>query len=104
MHRGRLKIETSIRQSRNSKTACVSSCLLYASDKVYEYEGQSEIPKMYVARATEEETYDYIISECNAVADYFLNDVVDPMSNIHAARATKWAALALKARAAIYAG
>ena len=73
-------------------------------DKVYEYEGQSEIPKMYVARATEEETYDYIISECNAVADYFLNDVVDPMSNIHAARATKWAALALKARAAIYAG
>lgn len=73
-------------------------------DTVYEYDGKSEIPKMYVARATEEETYDYIISECNAIADYFLADVDDPMSNIHAARATKWAALALKARAAIYAG
>ena len=35
---------------------------------------------MYVARATEEETYDYIISECNAIADYFLADVDDPMS------------------------
>lgn len=73
-------------------------------DKVYEYEGESNIPQMYVARSTEEETYDYIISECNTVAKYFLSDVDDPMSNQHAARATKWAALALKARAAIYAG
>lgn len=73
-------------------------------DKVYEYEGESQIPKMYIARSTEEETYDYIISECNAVAEYFLADVDDPATNINAARATKWAALALKARAAIYAG
>lgn len=72
-------------------------------DKVYEYEGESEIPKMYIARSTEEATYDYIISECDAIANYFLTDVDEPNNNLHAARATKWAALALKARAAIYA-
>lgn len=72
-------------------------------DKVYEYEGESEIPAMYIARSTEEATYDYIISECNAIANYFLTDVDDPTTNLHAARATKWAALALKARTAVYA-
>ena len=72
-------------------------------DKVYEYGGESEIPAMYIARSTEEATYDYIISECNAIANYFLTDVDDPTTNLHAARATKWAALALKARTAVYA-
>lgn len=50
-------------------------------DKVYEYEGESEIPAMYIARSTEEATYDYIISECNAIANYFLTDVDDPTTN-----------------------
>lgn len=54
---------------------------------------------MQIPRSTEAELYDYIISECSAVADML---PVEPTTN--AARATKWAALMLKARAALYAG
>src|SRR5690606_6444719 len=50
-------------------------------------------------RSTEAELYDYIISECEAVADFLPEE-----PTINAARATKWAALMLKARAAVYAG
>ena len=67
-------------------------------DEVFTYPGM-EIEDMQIPRSTEVELYDYIISECSAVADIL---PVEPTTN--AARATKWAALMLKARAALYAG
>lgn len=68
-------------------------------DEVFTYESGMDISSMQIARSTEAELYDYIISECSEIADYL---PTDPSTN--AARATKWAALMLKARAAVYAG
>ena len=68
-------------------------------DEVFSYEEGQDISAMQIPRSTEAELYDYIISECTAVAD---NLPTTPTTN--AARATKWAALMLKARAALYAG
>ena len=67
-------------------------------DEVFTYPGM-EIEDMQIPRSTEAELYDYIISECSEIADML---PVEPTTN--AARATKWAALMLKARAALYAG
>lgn len=68
-------------------------------DEVFSYEEGQDISAMQIPRSTEAELYDYIISECTAIAD---NLPATPTTN--AARATKWAALMLKARAALYAG
>lgn len=68
-------------------------------DEVFEYTGVDGVSKMQLSRASEAELYDYIISECDEIAEYL---PVDP--TINAARATKWAAIMLKARAAIYGG
>lgn len=68
-------------------------------DEVFTYESGMDISSMQIARSTEAELYDYIISECTEIADYLPEE---PTTN--AARATKWAALMLKARAAVYAG
>lgn len=68
-------------------------------DEVFEYTGGSDITSLQYPRATEAELYDYIISECDAITGLL---PVDP--SVNAARATKWSALMLKARAAIYAG
>lgn len=68
-------------------------------DEVYSYEEGMDISSMQVPRSTEAELYDYIIKECTEIADYL---PVEPTTN--GARATKWAALMLKARAALYAG
>ena len=68
-------------------------------DEVFEYKPGMDITALQYPRSTEAEIYDYIISECEAIKDFL---PVDP--TINAARATKWAALMLKARAAIYAG
>lgn len=68
-------------------------------DEVYDYENGADISKMQVARSTEAGLYDYVIKECTEIA----NDL--PLKpTINGARATKWAALMLKARAAVYAG
>lgn len=67
-------------------------------DEVFTYPGM-EIEDMQISRSTEAELYDYIISECSVIADML---PTEPTTN--AARATKWAALMLKARAALYAG
>ena len=67
-------------------------------DEVFTYPGM-EIEDMQIPRSTEAELYDYIISECSVIADML---PTEPTTN--AARATKWAALMLKARAALYAG
>lgn len=68
-------------------------------DEVFEYTPGMDITTMQYARSTEAGLYDYIISECEAIKNFL---PTDPSTN--AARATKWAALMLKARAAVYAG
>ena len=68
-------------------------------DEVFEYSGDTDISTLQYPRSTEAELYDYIISECEAIADFLPEE-----PSINAARATRWAALMLKARAAVYAG
>lgn len=68
-------------------------------DEIFEYKPGMDITTLQYARSTEAELYDYVISECEAIKDVL---PIDP--SINAARATKWAALMLKARAAVYAG
>lgn len=53
--------------------------------------------EIYPARNTEKECWDFIINECLEIAE-----VLEP--NPESARASKWAALALAGRAALYAG
>nr|WP_294897532.1 RagB/SusD family nutrient uptake outer membrane protein [uncultured Pedobacter sp.] len=54
-----------------------------------------DVTKLMVPRATEKETYDFILDQCDTAAKYLI-----PTEE---RRATKWAALALKSRAALYA-
>lgn len=68
-------------------------------DEVFEYTPGMDVTTMQYPRSTEAALYDYIISECEAIGDFL---PVEPAVN--ASRATKWAALMLKARAAVYAG
>lgn len=56
-------------------------------------------PSLYPARNTEKEVYDFIISEVDAI----VSDLPDPAS-AEPGRVSKGAALALKSRAALYAG
>lgn len=68
-------------------------------DSVFKYTVGMDVTTLQIARSTEAATYDYIISELDAAAA-MMNE--NPSKN--ASRATKWTALGLKARAAIYAG
>ena len=54
---------------------------------------------MQYPRSTEAEMYDYIISECQAIAG-----MMSTNKQTNSARANKWAAKMLEARAALYAG
>lgn len=67
-------------------------------DEVFEYSGGMDVTALQYARSTEAELYDYVISECEAISTMLSTD-----RNTNSARANKWAALMLKARAAIYA-
>ncbi len=67
-------------------------------DTVFEYNGPEDVEAMQIARSTESEMYDYIISECAAAAN-----MLSSATNTNSARANKWVALMLEARAAIYA-
>lgn len=67
-------------------------------DRVFDYNSNTDINSLRIPRATEKEVYDYIISECDAIADKL------PETSVNSARATKWAAIMLKAKAAVYAG
>ncbi|MDU1905524.1 MAG: RagB/SusD family nutrient uptake outer membrane protein [Dysgonomonas sp.] len=76
-------------------------------DEVFDYDpSKPDVGSLRVARAKEHEVYDYVINECTEVADNLLANAEfnDYNKNKHAAYANKWAALALKARAALYAG
>ena len=66
-------------------------------DTIFKYDANTDVATLRKPRAKEQEVYDYIISECNDIADYL------PETSINSARATKWAAIMLKARAAVYA-
>jgi hypothetical protein len=55
--------------------------------------------EIFKSRSSEKEVYDYIISECDALKD-LLPTEYDASDN---GRPTRWAALALKSRAALYA-
>lgn len=68
-------------------------------DEVFEYQGGMDITALQYPRATEAATYDYIISECEAIAT-----MLPSTRNTNSARANKWVAQMLKARAAVYAG
>jgi len=68
-------------------------------DEVFEYTPGMDITTMQYPRLAEAALYDYIISECEAVKNFLPSE-----PSVNAARATKWAALMLKARAAVYAG
>ena len=68
-------------------------------DEVFDYVPGMDITTMQYPRSTEAEIYNYIISECEAIKNFLPTD-----PSVNAARATKWAALMLKARAAVYAG
>jgi hypothetical protein len=67
-------------------------------DEVFEYSKGMDITTLQYPRSTEAELYDYIIDECTAIANLLPEE-----PTVNAARANKWAALTLKARAAIYA-
>jgi len=69
-------------------------------DEVFDYEVGSDVSGLQIPRSTEAGLYDYIIDECTQIAGLLPDD---PGSNTNAARANKWAALTLKARAALYA-
>lgn len=55
---------------------------------------------LYPARATEQQVYDFIIAEIDACA----NDLPETITGDNLGRPSKYAALALKSRAALYAG
>ena len=68
-------------------------------DEVFAYNGPQDVGKLTRKRSTEAECYDYIISECKAAAE-----IMSTSTNTHSARANKWTALMLEARAAVYLG
>ncbi len=69
-------------------------------DKVFEYTQGMNVVDIQMPRSKEYEVYDYIINETDTIAkDFLTSDLF-----VNGARVNKWAALALKARAALYAG
>ena len=67
-------------------------------DEIFAYTSGMDVTPMQYARSTEAELYDYIISECQAVYNMLPAD-----KNVNSARANKWTAKMLEARAAVYA-
>lgn len=83
---------------------CMCRCMggmPIVGDEVFTYEAGMDITTLQYPRSTESEMYDYIIKECTEIA---ADGMLPAEASKNSARATKWAALALKARAAIYAG
>ena len=67
-------------------------------DEIFDYQTGMDLSTLQKPRATEAEMYDYIISECEAIAEK-----LPATMQTNAARANKWAAKMLEARAAVYA-
>lgn len=68
-------------------------------DSVFAYNAGMDVEPLQIARSTEAGMYDYIIDECTKIAE-----ILPAGHTTNSARANKWTALALKARAALYAG
>lgn len=68
-------------------------------DEVFDYTPGMDITTLQYPRATEAEMYDYIINECKEIAG-----MLPVEKQINSARANKWTAKMLEARAALYAG
>lgn len=80
---------------------CTCRCLggmPIVGDEVFAYEPGMDITTLQYPRVTEAQMYDYIIAQCDSLAK-----ILPSTPSKYAARATRGAALALKARAAIYA-
>ena len=67
-------------------------------DEIFDYQAGMDLSTLQKPRATEVEMYDYIISECEEIAGK-----LPTAMQTNAARANKWAAKMLEARAAGYA-
>lgn len=67
-------------------------------DKIYDYTGGMDPAELQTPRSTEAESYNYVINECTEAAK-----MLGIEKTINSARANKWTALALKARASLYA-
>ncbi|WP_418696575.1 RagB/SusD family nutrient uptake outer membrane protein [Bacteroides sp.] len=65
-------------------------------DQIFNYTPGMDITTLQVPRSTEEELYDYVISECREAAK-----LLTKSTNKNSARANYWVAKALEARAAI---
>lgn len=68
-------------------------------DDIFDYTPGMDVTNMQYPRSTEAEMYDYIISECQAIAG-----MMSTNKQTNSARANKWTAKMLEARAALYAG
>lgn len=68
-------------------------------DEVFEYSAGMDIETLRKPRETEAATYDYIIKECQEIFG-----MLPETARVNGARANRWAAKMLEARAAIYAG
>lgn len=67
---------------------------------IEEYQEMTEDPDdLKVPRSTEQETWDFVMREFDAAID----GLPETRSGVHARRATKWIALGMKSRAALYA-
>ena len=67
-------------------------------DEVFDYTPGMDITTVQIPRSTEAATYDYIINECHTIADMMSRE-----TNKNSARANRWTAKMLEARAALYA-
>ena len=67
-------------------------------DEIFDYQIGMDVTSLQLPRATEAETYDYIISECQAIFP-----ILSAEKQVNSARANKWTAKMLEARAAVYA-
>lgn len=67
-------------------------------DRVFEYVAGMDVSTLQVPRSKENEIYDYIISECEAIAPMLSDE-----PSVNGARVVKWTAYSLEARAALYA-
>ncbi|GHT59075.1 membrane protein [Bacteroidia bacterium] len=68
------------------------------NDEIFDYAPGMDITVLQIPRATEAEMYDYIISESRAAAD-----MLPSGKQTNSARANRWTAKMLEARAAVYA-
>jgi len=69
-------------------------------DKVLDYEEGSDNANLFIPRSTEKETWDFILKECDLA---ILNLPATVTAQEGTYRVTKWAAHALKSRAALFA-